>query len=304
MTDEKYTLQQTNKERSQLIPSVYKRRTHNGKGGAMKTPSDFLSSSEKRAMCSTMQAVTLTRPISFDCFQKLSPSLQEQYMKSLIETYHGSTSSIAKMFDISEAQVKAIRSGMHINYPGTLDQSKWESFISFKPEIPMGPISRGEFDRMVTEDQKAYLQGLRDRYDLTLEQIANLLHMGRDKTNDLMKALGVPLNRQGVRQDPDKKAAWLELIEKMEAPEEMTDMSDPASEAVEQFVEEVHAIEEVCEDADFEFEDLTEGESENPDEIKVVYMDLSVEIGSWDQLHDLLKNFPISNGTKIHISIS
>lgn len=304
MTDEKFTLQETNKERSKLIPSARKKRSHTGKGGAMKTPSDFLSYSEKQKLSGSIESVVLNRPMEYEQFSRLPDDLKETYMKRLIEDYHGSTCSIAQMFGISESQVKSIRTGMKITYPKEIDGSKWLDFIAKKPEIPSGPISRTEFDRMPLVDQQAYLQGLRDRYDLTLSQITELLHMGRKNANNRLKALGVKLNTPGTLQDPKKKAAWSAVIAafKESAADEPVNLSKEELNYVDT---DIKLLEELSEKHSGTEETLPKNPEaeENQECFRVRSMNLSVEIDSWSQLDGLLRNIPIEKGTRVRIRI-
>lgn len=101
MNDIKYTFIQDIKEKKTTARGSHNRRTHAGKGGAVKFPSDYLSKKELKAMSSETKTYKMNEPITWAEFKAMPVDLQRQYLKNLRDTYKVEYSTIAKMFGCS-----------------------------------------------------------------------------------------------------------------------------------------------------------------------------------------------------------
>lgn len=135
MNDIKYTFIQEVKEKKVTARGSHNRRTHAGKGGAVKFPSDYLSKKELKAMSSEVKTYKMNEPISWAEFKAMPEDLQRQYLKNLRESYNVSFSEIGRMFGVSKYAINATARSLGIGQgsPGSkkdFDRKSWEAFIN------------------------------------------------------------------------------------------------------------------------------------------------------------------------------
>ena len=103
MTDEKFTFISDVREKKRIARGNYNKRTHAGKGGAVKFPSDYLTQKELKAMNGEVKSYRLNDPISWQEFKTLPDDIKVVYIKGIRERFRVSDSKIFKMFGISQA---------------------------------------------------------------------------------------------------------------------------------------------------------------------------------------------------------
>lgn len=101
MTDEEYEYTQDCKEKKITARSARHMRTHNGKSGAVKLPSDYLSKKELRNMNGPVESYRMNDPMTWEQFKKLPDDLKVTYVKALREKYKVPDSALAEAMGIS-----------------------------------------------------------------------------------------------------------------------------------------------------------------------------------------------------------
>ena len=96
MTDEKYTFITDVAEKKRTARGAFNKRTHNGKGGKVRFPSDYLSNKERNEMNGKVREYRMNSPITYSEFKKYPDDLKKNYVKRLRD-----------MFDVSDTDIAA-----------------------------------------------------------------------------------------------------------------------------------------------------------------------------------------------------
>ena len=100
MSDEKYELMQDTREKAITARSAHNTRTHCGKGGAVKFPSDNLTKKEREAMNSECKSYRMNDPMTWEQFKAMPDDLKVIYIKALRNKYNVPDTYIANMFGV------------------------------------------------------------------------------------------------------------------------------------------------------------------------------------------------------------
>ena len=103
MSDEQWSMVSDSIEKKRIAASAHKQRSHCGKGGRVKFPSDFMSKKELRAMNGPVEEFNLNKPMTWEEFKKLPDDLKITYIKSLREKFGIPNNAIAEMFGVHAA---------------------------------------------------------------------------------------------------------------------------------------------------------------------------------------------------------
>lgn len=105
MSDEQYLLMQDTKDKKITARSARHTKTHCGKSGPVKFPSDFKTKKEIKAMSGECKTYRMSEPISWDEFKELPDDLKIKYVTSLREKFDAPNSAIADMMGKSVSVV-------------------------------------------------------------------------------------------------------------------------------------------------------------------------------------------------------
>ena len=83
LPDEQYVMISDSIEKKKIAHSSHNRKTHCGKGGRVKFPSDYLSKKELKAMNGDVKSYNLNRPMTWEEFRSMPQDLQIMYIKKL-----------------------------------------------------------------------------------------------------------------------------------------------------------------------------------------------------------------------------
>lgn len=86
-TDEQYEMIKDSREKKSIAASAFKQRTHCGKGGSVKFPSDYLSAKELKAMNGECKSYRMNDPMNWEEFKAMPEDLQVCYIKALRKKY-------------------------------------------------------------------------------------------------------------------------------------------------------------------------------------------------------------------------
>lgn len=100
MKDETYAYIQDVTSRKRVAQSARNRRTHNGKGGRVKLPSDYLTRKELNAMNGKVESYRLNDPMKWDEFKKMPDDLKADYIKLIRAKFAVPDTEIADMLGI------------------------------------------------------------------------------------------------------------------------------------------------------------------------------------------------------------
>lgn len=95
MSDEKYEFIEDVKEKRFTARSARNKKGHTGKGGAMRTPADFMSKKELKELNGECKTYKLGAPMSWDMFSELPDDLKAMYIKSLRRKFNVPDDEIA-----------------------------------------------------------------------------------------------------------------------------------------------------------------------------------------------------------------
>lgn len=164
MTDEKYEFLQDCKEKKITARSARNVRTHCGRRGAVKFPSDYMSEKEKQAMNGEcIKYASLKKPMPWIEFKKLPQDLAVQYVKSLRKKYNVPNNALAEMFGVDPAAVSVYFKtvGLSVGYSAG-GKRVWdkEGFTAWCGEanddvICHGDISAESTDEIVVVNEEA-----------------------------------------------------------------------------------------------------------------------------------------------------
>lgn len=105
MEDEKYVFFQDVREKKVTGYSARKQRSHCGKGGRVKLPSDYLTKKELKNMSGECKTFRLNSPMKWKEFKAMPEDLQIAYIKAIKEKYNPPIVAIAKMMEIDRANL-------------------------------------------------------------------------------------------------------------------------------------------------------------------------------------------------------
>lgn len=100
MNDEEYVFRSESRDKAITARSARKRRTHNGKSGRVKFPSDYLTKKELKAMSGECKSYKLNDPMKWDEFKSLPDDLKVDYIKLLRERFNVPDKKIAGMLGV------------------------------------------------------------------------------------------------------------------------------------------------------------------------------------------------------------
>lgn len=110
MPDEQYVMISDSIEKKKISHSSHNRKTHCGKGGRVKFPSDYLSKKELKAMNGEVKSYNLNRPMTWEEFRSMPQDLQIMYIKKLRNEFGVPDSVLGKAMGICKSSFsKAMR---------------------------------------------------------------------------------------------------------------------------------------------------------------------------------------------------
>ncbi len=139
MKDETYVFIQDVKEKASTARSARNRRTHNGKGGMVKLPSDYLTEKEKKAMSGEVKSYRLNDPMPWREFKAMPDDIKITYIKLLREKFDCSISELAAMMGIATSSLS--RELKRLGFPdgkrGKRQLSEREAFYAWWRGVPV-----------------------------------------------------------------------------------------------------------------------------------------------------------------------
>lgn len=140
MTDEKYVFVSEVRDKKRTATGAFHKRTHAGKGGAVKFPSDFMTKKERDAMNGEEKTYRLNDPMPWEKFCKMPDDIKVMYIKAIRDKFGASDCAIFKMLGISQPYGQRVFkhlglcSGKRGGYsPSKFDAEGWERWLNGVP---------------------------------------------------------------------------------------------------------------------------------------------------------------------------
>lgn len=105
MNDEKYLFFSDCKEKKSIGASSFRKRTHTGKGGRMRLPSDSLTKKELEKMNGGIKSYRLNEPMSWQEFKSMPDDIKVMYIKLLREKFNVPGRKISDMMGVDTSQI-------------------------------------------------------------------------------------------------------------------------------------------------------------------------------------------------------
>jgi hypothetical protein len=106
MKDETYVFISDVKEKGSIGRSARHRKTHTGKGGRVRLPSDNLSKKELEKMNGECKSYRLNDPVKWDEFKSMPDDIKATYIKLIRQKFNPPNTMIAQMMGVSEMTVR------------------------------------------------------------------------------------------------------------------------------------------------------------------------------------------------------
>lgn len=131
MKDEEYLFFSDARDKKNIARSARNQRTHNGKRGRVKLPSDYLTKKELKAMNGDVKSYRLNDPMNWKEFKSMPNDLKRTYIKLIREKYSPYDKAIAEMFGVhvvtfsNEMKHLGMCVGKHRNGMRKMDKEGW-----------------------------------------------------------------------------------------------------------------------------------------------------------------------------------
>lgn len=104
-SDEQWEYMQDTRDKSITARSARSTRSHCGKGGKVKLPSDYMTKKELNAMNGECKSYRLNAPMTWSEFKSMPKDLQVIYVKALREKYGVTNKALSEAFGVSAPEL-------------------------------------------------------------------------------------------------------------------------------------------------------------------------------------------------------
>jgi hypothetical protein len=126
MKDETYVFISDVKDKKVTARSARHQRTHTGKGGRVRLPSDNLSKKELIKMSGDCKSYKLNSPMKWDEFKAMPDDLQVSYVKLLRQKFSVPDTHLAEMFGTSKDGISFRFKKLGLNTGKTRKRKNWD----------------------------------------------------------------------------------------------------------------------------------------------------------------------------------
>lgn len=115
LPDEQYVMISDSIEKKKIAHSSHNRKTHCGKGGHVKFPSDYLSKKELKAMNGVVKSYNLNKPMTWKEFRSMPQDLQVMYIKKLRNEFEVPDIVLGKAMGICKSSFSRAMSELNLS---------------------------------------------------------------------------------------------------------------------------------------------------------------------------------------------
>lgn len=171
-------------DRKRTARGAFNKRTHNGKRGRVKFPSDYLSKKEKNKMNGEIKVYKMNEPITYAEFKEYPDDLKKQYVNNLREKFDVSDTAIAEMMGVNNRTLSKLLNIIHAS-GGRRGSRKadCEGFEKWKNAHNVSYTSTDEYAKL----DKEILEEDRDRRESNYRDIIENSNVNVVNYNDMCK---------------------------------------------------------------------------------------------------------------------
>lgn len=107
MTDEEYVFRSECADRKRTARGSFNKRSHAGKGGRVKMPSDYMTKKERDKMNGEVQSYNLNSPMKWAQFKRMPDDIKREYLSTIISKYNPQQKALAEMFGVNPVTLSA-----------------------------------------------------------------------------------------------------------------------------------------------------------------------------------------------------
>jgi hypothetical protein len=138
MKDEEWLFVSDVVDKKNVARSARSRRTHNGKSGRVKFPSDYMTKKEKEAMSGEVKSYRLNDPMTWKEFKAMPDDIKITYIKLLRQKYGVNDTDIGKMLGVVQNGIarEVKRLGISLGrggYNRAWDKEGWLAWVNGAP---------------------------------------------------------------------------------------------------------------------------------------------------------------------------
>lgn len=158
MNDEKYIFIQDCKEKKDMARSARHTRTNNGKSGAVKFPSDYLTKKELRKMNGEVVNYRFNDPMSWNEFKNMPDDIKKMYINGLREKFNVPNKEIADMLGVCQATFSKHLKFWELggNKADGASRKKWdkEGWLAWMHGIPSNAFDNTEAQEQASSESE------------------------------------------------------------------------------------------------------------------------------------------------------
>lgn len=190
-SDEEYVFRKDCGEKKSVAASSHKQRTHCGKGGRVKFPSDFMTKKERNSMNGECVSYKLGEPMTWDEFKALPEELKKEYIQKIREKFNAPNTAIADMLGCNRKTLGLYLADLKLDRgaggPGVWDEEGFKEWVHSEDnhtdesvvepsdtDIEIQPMSWDKFKALSTEEKNAYLARIREIFKANDKAIAEM----------------------------------------------------------------------------------------------------------------------------------
>lgn len=108
LPDEQWLMIKDSIDKKNIARSSRNKKTHCGKGGSVKFPSDYLARKELKAMNGEVKSYRLNEPMTWEDFKNLPDDIKIIYIKTLRERFEVPNNILAKAFGVGSSYLSQV----------------------------------------------------------------------------------------------------------------------------------------------------------------------------------------------------
>ncbi len=230
MSDEAWEMVSDSRDKKITARSARSTRTHCGKRGAVKFPSDYKTRKELKAMNGDVVSYRMNEPMSWDEFVKMPVDLQRKYIEHLREKFNVPDQYIAEMLGKERSVFVDHLFRLKMSADKWTESTPWDSegFAAWrlgieksesepaaeetKLEQPIDildrPMKWGAFKSLTKEQQIEYIKRLMDKYDVPGKALGEMFGVHPTNVTRLVREFGIGSGGPRPRRAWKKDEFW------------------------------------------------------------------------------------------------
>ena len=152
-SDEQWEYMQDCKDKSITARSAKNTRSHCGRGGKVKLPSDYMTKKELKSMNGECKSYRLNSPMSWEEFKSMPDDLKVVYIKALREKYNVPNTALAEMFGICGPTLSRYFDtlGLSVGKAAAASKKTWEkeAFLAWRNGVKVEEAEKKYGDELI-----------------------------------------------------------------------------------------------------------------------------------------------------------